>query len=159
MKILVPSKFVGQLSNSLLISLTLTFLAVSLGLLAVYAFSRYDIPGKGGRAFFILSTRMLPPIVVTIPIFLTYRALGMYDTHIGLILLYTVFNLSFAVWLLKGFIDEIPIEYEEAGAGRRLQPPAGIPQDCAAPMCDRDCGDRRLLPDLSPGTSSRSRSC
>jgi len=114
MKILGPSKFVGQLSNSLIISLTSTFLAVTLGLLAAYAFSRYDIPGKGDWLFFILSTRMLPPIVVTIPIFLMYRALGMYDTHIGMILLYTVFNLSFAVWLLKGFIDEIPIEYEEA---------------------------------------------
>ena len=114
MRILGPSKFVGQLSNSLVISLTSTFLAVTLGLLAAYAFSRYDIPGKGDWLFFILSTRMLPPIVVTIPIFLMYRALGMYDTHIGMILLYTVFNLSFAVWLLKGFIDEIPIEYEEA---------------------------------------------
>jgi len=114
MRILGPSKFVGQLSNSLIISLTSTFLAVTLGLLAAYAFSRYDIPGKGDWLFFILSTRMLPPIVVTIPIFLMYRALGMYDTHIGMILLYTVFNLSFSVWLLKGFIDEIPIEYEEA---------------------------------------------
>jgi multiple sugar transport system permease protein len=57
---------------------------------------------------------MLPPIVVTIPIFLMYQQLKLYDTHLGLILLYTVFNLSFAVWLLKGFIDEIPREYEEA---------------------------------------------
>ena len=85
-----------------------------LGLLAAYAFSRYDIPGKGDWLFFILSTRMLPAVVVTIPIFLMYRALGLYDTHIGMILLYTVFNLSFSVWLLKGFIDEIPNEYEEA---------------------------------------------
>ena len=114
MRILGPSKFVGQLRNSLIISLVSTVLAVTLGLLSAYAFSRYDIPGKGDWLFFILSTRMLPPIVVTIPIFLMYRGLGMYDTHIGMILLYTVFNLSFAVWLLKGFIDEIPIEYEEA---------------------------------------------
>jgi len=114
MRILGPSKFVGQLKNSLIISLTSTFLAVALGLLSAYAFSRYDIPGKGDWLFFILSTRMLPPIVVTIPIFLMYRALGLYDAYIGMILLYTVFNLSFSVWLLKGFIDEIPIEYEEA---------------------------------------------
>jgi len=114
MKILGPSRFVGQLRNSLIISVTSTLLAVALGLLAAYAFSRYEIPGKGDWLFFILSTRMLPPVVVTIPIFLMYRALGLYDTHIGLILLYTVFNLSFSVWLLKGFIDEIPIEYEEA---------------------------------------------
>lgn len=114
MKILGPSKFVGQLGNSLIISLVSTFLAVALGLLSAYAFSRYNIPGKGDWLFFILSTRMLPAVVVTIPIFLMYRAVGLYDTHIGMILLYTAFNLSFSVWLLKGFIDEIPIEYEEA---------------------------------------------
>jgi len=114
LKIQGPSKFVGQLNNSLIISLTSTFLAVALGLLSAYAFSRWDIKGKGDWLFFILSTRMLPAVVVTIPIFLMYRALGLYDAHIGMILLYTAFNLSFSVWLLKGFIDEIPIEYEEA---------------------------------------------
>ena len=114
LKILGPSKFVGQLNNSLIISLASTFLAVALGLLSAYAFSRWDIRGKGDWLFFILSTRMLPAVVVTIPIFLMYRALGLYDTHIGMIALYTAFNLSFSVWLLKGFIDEIPKEYEEA---------------------------------------------
>jgi multiple sugar transport system permease protein len=114
MAILGPSKFVGRLGNSVIISLVSTFLAVSIGLLAAYAFSRYKIPAEGDLLFFILSTRMLPPIVVTIPIFLMYRALGMYDTHFGMIMLYTAFNLSFSVWLLKGFIDEIPKEYEEA---------------------------------------------
>ena len=49
-----------------------------------------------------------------IPIFLMYRRLGIYDTHTGMIFLYTALNLSFAVWLMKGFIDEIPLEYEEA---------------------------------------------
>jgi multiple sugar transport system permease protein len=64
--------------------------------------------------FFILSTRMMPPIAVAIPIYLMYRQLGLTDTRIGLILLYTAVNVSLAVWLLKGFIDEIPREYEEA---------------------------------------------
>jgi multiple sugar transport system permease protein len=114
LKILGPSKFVGQLQNSLIISLASTFLAVALGLLSAYAFSRWDIRGKPDWLFFILSTRMLPAVVVTIPIFLMYRAVGLYDTHIGMIALYTAFNLSFSVWLLKGFIDEIPKEYEEA---------------------------------------------
>ena len=61
-----------------------------------------------------LSTRMMPPIAVAIPIFLMFRNLGLNDTHLGMILLYTAVNLSLSVWLLKGFIDEIPIEYEEA---------------------------------------------
>jgi len=75
MRILGPSKFVGQLRNSLIISTASTFLAVALGLLSAYAFSRWDIKGKGDWLFFILSTRMLPAVVVTIPIFLMYRAL------------------------------------------------------------------------------------
>ena len=114
MKILGPSQFVSRLRNSLIISFASTVLAVTLCVLAAYVFSRYEIPGKGDWLFFILSTRMLPPVVVTIPIFLMYRAVGLYDVHIGMILLYTTFNLSFSVWLLKGFIDEIPKEYEEA---------------------------------------------
>jgi multiple sugar transport system permease protein len=109
-----PSQYVSRLRNSVIIAGTSTILSVALGLLAAYSFSRFKIPGESDLLFFILSTRMLPPVVVTIPIFLMYRRLGLSDTHLGLILLYTVFNLSFSVWLLKGFIDEIPKEYEEA---------------------------------------------
>ncbi len=112
--ILGPSDYVKRLRNSLIIASISTVLSVTLGLLSAYAFSRFRVPGKGDLLFFILSTRMLPPVVVTIPIFLMYRELGWYDTHGGLIALYTAFNLSFSVWLLKGFIDEIPKEYEEA---------------------------------------------
>lgn len=112
--ILGPSDYVKRLQNSLIIASTSTVLSVTLGLLSAYAFSRFRVPGEGDLLFFILSTRMLPPVVVTIPIFLMYRELGWYDTHAGLIILYTAFNLSFSVWLLKGFIDEIPKEYEEA---------------------------------------------
>ena len=112
--IIGQSEFLKYLVNSLIISVTSTFLSIVLGVLAAYAFSRFKIRGEADLLFFILSTRMLPPVVVTIPIFLMYRALGLFDTHFGLILLYTAFNLSFAVWLLKGFIDEIPKEYEEA---------------------------------------------
>jgi multiple sugar transport system permease protein len=108
------SQYAGQLLNSIIIAGTSTILSVGFGLLSAYAFSRFNIPGAGDLLFFILSTRMLPPVVVTIPIFLMYRSIGLYDTHFGLIMLYTVFNLSFSVWLLKGFIDEIPREYEEA---------------------------------------------
>ena len=104
----------GRLRNSIIIAGTSTILAVILGLLAAYSFSRFKVPGESDWLFFILSTRMLPPVVVTIPIFLMYRQLGLHDTHLGLILLYTVFNLSLTVWLLKGFLDEIPREYEEA---------------------------------------------
>jgi len=109
-----PSKFGERFFNSVIIGFGSTFLSVFLGTLAAYAFSRFKIPLADDLLFFILSTRMMPPIAVAIPIFLMYRNLGLSDTHLGMILLYTAVNISLAVWLLKGFIDEIPREYEEA---------------------------------------------
>ena len=109
-----PSRFGDRFFNSVIIGFGSTFLSVFLGTLAAYAFSRYRVPLKDDLLFFILSTRMMPPIAVAIPIFLMFRSMGLSDTHAGMILLYTAVNLSLAVWLLKGFIDEIPLEYEEA---------------------------------------------
>ncbi|UOM35772.1 carbohydrate ABC transporter permease [Acuticoccus sp. I52.16.1] len=108
------SRFAGRYMNSVIIGFGSTFLAVFLGTLAAYAFSRFKIPLKDDLLFFILSTRMMPPVAVAIPIYLMYRELGLNDTHLGMILLYTAVNLSLSVWLLKGFVDEIPREYEEA---------------------------------------------
>jgi multiple sugar transport system permease protein len=109
-----PSRFQDRYLNSLLIGFGSTLLSIVLGTLAAYAFSRFRVPGKDDWLFFILSTRMMPPIAVAIPIYLMFRNIGLNDTHVGLILLYTVVNLSLSVWLLKGFMDEIPREYEEA---------------------------------------------
>ncbi len=109
-----PSKFGERFMNSIIIGFGSTFLSIFLGTLAAYGFSRFNVPLKDDLMFFILSTRMMPPIAVAIPIFLMYRQLGLSDTHVGMILLYTAVNISLAVWLLKGFIDEIPREYEEA---------------------------------------------
>jgi multiple sugar transport system permease protein len=91
-----------------------TFVSIFLGTLAAYALSRFRVPAKSDLLFFILSTRMMPPIAIAIPVYLMYRTLGLNDSYLGLILLYTAVNLSLAVWLLKGFMDEIPREYEEA---------------------------------------------
>ncbi|MBR0774718.1 carbohydrate ABC transporter permease [Bradyrhizobium diazoefficiens] len=109
-----PSNYAPRFVNSLIIAFGSTVLAVALGTLAAYGFSRFRVPLKGDLLFFILSTRMMPPIAVAIPIYLMYRTVGLSDTRLGMILLYTSVNVSLAVWLLKGFIDEIPREYEEA---------------------------------------------
>lgn len=109
-----PSQYVTRLRNSVIIAGLSTIASVVLAVFAGYAFSRYQVKGKNDLLFFILSTRFLPAVVVTVPLFLMYTQLELHDTHIGMILLYTVFNLSLAVWLMKGFFDEIPTEYEEA---------------------------------------------
>ena len=109
-----PSRYGERFFNSVIIGFGSTFCAIVLGTAAAYAFSRFRIPLKDDLLFFILSTRMMPPIAVAIPIFLMFRQLGLSDTHLGMILLYTAINLSLSVWLIHGFIDEIPIEYEEA---------------------------------------------
>ena len=109
-----PSNFAPRFFNSLIIAFGSTVLSVGFGVMAAYAFSRFKVPLKEDLLFFILSTRMMPPIAVAIPIYLMYRELGLSDTRTGMILLYTAVNISLAVWLLKGFIDEIPKEYEEA---------------------------------------------
>jgi multiple sugar transport system permease protein len=108
------SAYPNRFMNSLIVAVVSTILAVGMGTFTAYGFSRFRVAGEQDLLFFILSTRMLPPVVVAIPMFLMYRVVGLNDTHLGLIILYTAFNLSFSVWLMKGFIDEIPREYEEA---------------------------------------------
>jgi multiple sugar transport system permease protein len=107
-------EFRERLLNSVIAAGISTTLAVVLGTLSAYAVSRFRIPGESDLMFFILSTRMLPPIVVLIPIFLFFSNLGLKDSFVGLIILYTTMNLPFVVWMMKGFFDEIPLEYEEA---------------------------------------------
>lgn len=134
------SAFPATLGNSILITTITTVMAVLLGTLAAYSFSRFDIPGENDMMFFILSTRMLPPIVVLIPIFLMFSQTGelvnnllqqipiapiqafgnsivdwnLRDSYLGITLLYITTGLPFVVWMMKGFFDEIPKEYEEA---------------------------------------------
>jgi multiple sugar transport system permease protein len=114
MVVVGASNYVPRFVNSLIIAIGSTLLSVGFGVMAAYAFSRFKVPLKDDLLFFILSTRMMPPIAVAIPIYLMYRELGLSDTRLGMIVLYSAVNVSLAVWLLKGFIDEIPREYEEA---------------------------------------------
>ncbi|MDA0159743.1 carbohydrate ABC transporter permease [Solirubrobacter ginsenosidimutans] len=100
--------------NSVIVASASTIVATVLGVPAAWAYSRFKIPGKKDQLFFILSTRFMPPVVVVIPIFLMFRDLNLLDTLQGLILVYAAFNLPFTIWMMKGFIDDVPAEYEEA---------------------------------------------
>jgi len=108
------SEFSDRLINSIIITGASTFLAVMVGTLTAYAVSRFTIPFENDFMFFVLSTRMLPPIVVLIPVFVLFNDFNLRDSYIGLIILYTAFNLPFVVWIMKGFFVEIPKEYEDA---------------------------------------------
>ena len=85
-----------------------------LGVPAAWAYSRFDLRAKKDQLFFILSTRFMPPVVVVIPVFLMYRELWLINTKLGLVLIYAAFNVSFTIWMMKGFVDEVPSEYEDA---------------------------------------------
>jgi multiple sugar transport system permease protein len=100
--------------NSVLVATFSTLLATALGVPAAWAYSRFPIKAARDQLFFILSTRFMPPVVVVIPIFLMYRDLDLFDTKLGLVLIYAAFNLPFTIWMMKGFIDEVPSEYEDA---------------------------------------------
>jgi multiple sugar transport system permease protein len=104
----------GSLLNSVIVASASTALATLLGVPAAWAYSRFTLKAKKDQLFFILSTRFMPPVVVVIPIFLMYRELGLIDTKLGLVLIYAAFNVPFTIWMMKGFVDEVPAEYEDA---------------------------------------------
>jgi multiple sugar transport system permease protein len=99
--------------NSLVIAGTSTIAAMLIGTLCAYSIARYRTGGDN-FALWVLSNRMLPPIVIVFPVFLLYVRLGWVDTFHGLILLYTAFNLPYVIWMMRGYIQDIPIELEES---------------------------------------------
>lgn len=108
------SDFRWQMGNSLFVAVFSTAYSIILGSLAAYGFSRFPFKQADFVMFWILSLRMLPVIAVVVPFYLIFRTLGLLDTRLALILVYSIFNISFTIWVLKGFFDEIPLEYEEA---------------------------------------------
>ncbi len=106
--------------NSAIEALSSATLAVFIGSLAGYALTRFQylVPGLKWRnrdiAFWIISQRMLPPVVIILPYLIMYHFLGLVDTRPGMILAYTVFNLPFAVWIMRDFFAGLPIDLEES---------------------------------------------
>jgi multiple sugar transport system permease protein len=100
--------------NSIFIAVTSVFLALVIGTLAAFGFSRYPLKGNDTYLFIILTTRMLPAIVVIIPIILMFRVAGLAGSYTGIIALYTAFNLPFTIWMMKSFFDELSLDVEDA---------------------------------------------
>ncbi len=112
----VVRSFGRFLGNSTLVAAGSTLLALLLGTPAAYALARFRWPGawRAKISFWILSTRMLPPIVTIVPLFLMMREARLLNSLAGLGLIYTAFNLPFVIWMMRGFFEEIPAELEEA---------------------------------------------
>jgi multiple sugar transport system permease protein len=103
-----------HLVNSAIISIATTVATLALGFPAAYGLSRFPLWRKDAILFDILSLKMIPPIASAVPLFILAREVGLYNTHLVLILLNTAFQLPFALLVLKSFIDEIPREIDEA---------------------------------------------
>ncbi len=101
------------LINSVIISAAATLLSTVLGTLMAYSLARFNTGGQH-LSFWVLSQRFLPPIAIVLPIFLIYRAVGLHDTHLGLIIAYTVFTLPVTVWMMFAYFRQMPKSLEEA---------------------------------------------
>lgn len=100
--------------NSAVVAVLTTLVSLVLGTLAAYGFARYKWKKREDRAFWILSLRFLPAMAVVIPYFLMAALFGLLDTRILLVICYTTFNIPFTIWMMRGFIEELPVELEEA---------------------------------------------
>jgi len=110
----LQGEFFHSLLNSAIISTSVTLLVIVVGSLAAYSFSRFEIKGKDHFFFFVLTTRMGPPVAFALPLYLMMLKLRLIDTHWALILTYLSMNLAFGIWMMKGFFDGIPRSLEEA---------------------------------------------
>jgi multiple sugar transport system permease protein len=106
--------------NSLIAASGSTFLAVLVGAMAGYGLSRFQYYWRALRwrndniAFWIISQRFLPPALFVVPFLIAYADLGLIDKHVGLIIAYTMFNIPFAVWIMRDFFDGLPVELEDS---------------------------------------------
>jgi len=104
---------IGLLHSTIVATLAV-LIALLVGTLSAYSLAKFNIKKKDDVAFWILSTRMLPPIAIIIPFFLLLRVVKLIDTFQGLILIYLTFNIPYVVWIMRGFFEEISKEIEEA---------------------------------------------
>lgn len=114
--VLVTRGFSGLLLNSVIVGVSATVVSIFVAFAICYPITRLPVSRRlrGFVLSWALSLRFLPPVAVVIPYFAIVRAIGLYNQLPALILVYTIFNLPLAIWMLRGFLDEIPVEIEEA---------------------------------------------
>jgi len=100
--------------NSIVVTLGTLILSMPIATAAAYAFSRFRFPGGSAWSLGVLATQFIPPVIVIIPLFVAFRSVGLLDTRIALIIANMSFVVPYAIWMIKGFIDAIPPDMEEA---------------------------------------------
>ncbi len=112
----------SKVVHSVVISVCTVSIAIPVAVLAAYAFSRLRFPGRRLIFQWLLITQFIPAVVVVLPFYLLFRKLGLLDTYLSLIVVNLSVVVPYAIWTLKGFIDAVPMDTEEAalmdGAGR-----------------------------------------
>jgi multiple sugar transport system permease protein len=104
-----------NIRNSIIVAVSTTAISMILGVFAAYGFVGYKFKGRKTLLFLTLIARMIPPIILALPLFLILSKIKIINNPIALIISYAVFNIPFVIWMMKGFIEDIPIELEEAG--------------------------------------------
>lgn len=131
-----PYRLGEKLFNSTIVALITVVFAIPIATLAAYSFSRFSLKGETMMLVIILATQFVPAVVIILPFFVMFRDIGLLDTRIGLILVNLAIVMPFAIWMIKGFIDGIPMDTEEAAmvdGSSRLQVIKNIVLPMAAP--------------------------
>ncbi|MBA7508089.1 Trehalose transport system permease protein SugB [subsurface metagenome] len=112
--VFLKGDFREQFFNSLIIGLSSTFIALIVGLPAAYTLSRFRFKGKNHVVFWLLSTRMAPPVATIIPYFIIFSSIGLMDTHIAIIIMHLTANLVLVIWIMMGFFADLPQDITDA---------------------------------------------
>jgi multiple sugar transport system permease protein len=121
--VLIDRGFLGYLLNSIFTGGVATLLTLVLGVMVAYPLARYELRGGSQITSWILSLRIIPPIVAVVPLYIFFSRIGLVDTYAGLIIMYTFMNLPLVIWMLRGFFADIPRELEEAALVDGASPP------------------------------------
>jgi multiple sugar transport system permease protein len=107
--------FVGERTwNSIVVTMSTLLLSLPIATAAAYAFSRFRFPGGNVWSLGVLATQFIPPVIVIIPLFVAFRHANLLDTKLALVIANMSFVVPYAIWMIKGFIDSIPLDMEEA---------------------------------------------
>lgn len=132
-----PPYYLGRkLVNSTIVAFVTVLIAIPAATMAAYSFSRFRMVGETAMLVVILATQFVPAVVIILPFFVMFRDLGLLDTRLGLIIVNLAIVMPFAIWMIKGFIDGIPLDTEEAAmidGSSRLQVIRNIVLPMAAP--------------------------